>query len=91
MKARIVAETRRKVEDERRRREEAEYLAQFGVLPPAEDERAEDELPAGNVPVAIVPEGESLDAQPLYGESLPAGDASNAPVVEVAPSDGEDS
>jgi hypothetical protein len=87
----VQTEARRLAEDERRRREQAEYLAQFGVLPPAEDERAQDELPAGNVPVAIVPEGESLDAQPLYGESLPAGDASNAPVVEVAPSDGEDS
>jgi len=83
------AEARRLADEERRYREEAEYLAQFGVLPPADDESDDDASPAGNVPLAIVPEGENLDDQPLYGESLPAGDASNAPVAEVAPKDGE--
>jgi hypothetical protein len=81
------AEAHRLAEEERRRREEAEYLAQFGVLPPAAEEKNEEGLPAGNVPLAIVPEAETLDAQPSPGESLPAGDGSNAPVVETAPPD----
>ena len=83
-------EARRLADAERRRLEEAEYLAQFGALPPAGAESDEDEMAAGNEPMAIVPEGENVDDQPLYGESLPAGDASNAPVAEVTPKDGED-
>jgi hypothetical protein len=77
------AEARRLAEDERRRREEAEYLAQFGVLPPTDEDQGEDELPAGNVPLAIVQEADTLDALPPQGEPLPAGDASNAPVAET--------
>jgi hypothetical protein len=84
------AEARRLADEERRRREEAEYLAQFGVLPPADDGADHDELPAGNLPLAIVPEGEKLGEQPLYGESLPAGDASNAPIAETAAKDEQD-
>ena len=83
------AEALRLADLERRRREEAEYLAQFGVSPSENDESDEDELPAGNVPLAVVPEGNNLADQPLYGESPPAEDASNAPVAEVASKDGE--
>ena len=85
-----VAEAQRMAEDDRRRREEAEYLAQFGVLPPSDDNKDEEELPAGNVPLAIVPESDTSDAPLSSGEALPAGDGSNAPVVETAPTDEED-
>ena len=41
------AEARRRAEEAERLREEAEYLAQFGVLPPSEEAGSEEELPAG--------------------------------------------
>ena len=82
-----VAEAQRMADEERRRREEAEYLAQFGVLPPSDDSKGEEELPAGNVPLAIVPESDESDTPPSSGEALPAGDGSNAPVIETAPTD----
>ncbi len=85
-----AAEAHRMAEEDRRRREEAEYLAQFGVLPPSDDGNDEEELPTGNVPLAIVPEGESSDAPLSSGEALPAGDGSNAPVVETEPADDKD-
>ena len=85
-----AAEAQRMAEEDRRRREEAEYLAQFGVLPPSDDGRDEEELPAGNVPLAIVPESDSSDAPLSSGAALPAGDGSNAPVVETVPTDDED-
>jgi hypothetical protein len=79
------AEARRLAEEERRRREEAEYLAQFGVLPPADDGQDKDELPEGNVPLAVIPDSELPDANSSSGESLPAGDGSNAPIAETEP------
>lgn len=45
------AEARRRAEEAERLRKEAEYLAQFGVLPPS-DEGGSDELPAANAPGA---------------------------------------
>jgi membrane protein involved in colicin uptake len=79
------AEARRRAEDEERRRREAEYLAQFGVLPPADGEQEEQE-PAGNVPLAVVPEAtETESTEPSGSETLPAGDDSNAPVATTAP------
>jgi hypothetical protein len=79
-------EARRRAEEAERLRQEAEYLAQFGVLPPSDEDAADDELPAGNVPIAVVPESE-VDEQPsqAYGEPLPAGDDANAPVVRKEP------
>jgi len=80
-----TAEARRRAEDAERMRKEAEYLAQFGVLPPSENE-SEDSLPEGNLPIAVVPDAEILD-QPTetYGDTLPAVDGGNAPVAEPAP------
>jgi len=80
-----AAEARRRVEEAERLRKEAEYLAQFGVLPPAEDSD-EDNLPEGNLPIAVVPETETTD-QPTesYGDALPAVDGGNAPVAEPVP------
>ena len=69
------------------RRKEAEYLAQFGVAPEA-DEGEDDALPDGNVPLAVVPAAEEAgSAQSPGGNALPAGTASNAPVAEQEPAD----
>ena len=77
-----TAEARRRAEQANRMREEAEYLAQFGVLPPSENEGV-DELPAGNLPTAVVPEAEMPDTQSQNrGDALPAVDGGNAPVAE---------
>jgi hypothetical protein len=79
-------EARRRAAEESRLREEAEYLAQFGVAPPAEGE-AGQALPEGNVPLAVVPDaindevtsaGNSADPRPVI-------DGANAPVAEPSP------
>lgn len=80
-RARTVA--RRRVAEARRQREEAEYLAQFGVLPPIEEPVTEEY--SGNVPMALIPDAEDrgatysgeFDALPNIG--------SNAPVMEISP------
>jgi hypothetical protein len=53
-----AAEARRRAAEQRRLREEAEYLAQFGVLPPTSG-TSTDPLAEGNLPIAVVPEPES--------------------------------
>ena len=79
------AEARRRAADAERRREEAEYLAQFGVLPPA-DEAQDDTLPEGNLPIAVIPEAEVSDAPgQAYGDTLPASDGGNAPAMRAEP------
>ena len=80
------AEARRRAEEAERLRREAEYLAQFGVLPPSEEAGAEEELPEGNVPLAVVPES-VVEEQPSAtgGQPLTAGDGSNAPVIRTEP------
>ena len=79
------AEAMRLAEEERRRREEAEYLAQFGVLPPTDDEQDEEALPDGNVPLMVLPEAGQPDTGSSSGESLPVGDGSNAAIAETEP------
>ena len=78
-----VAEAQRRAAEAQRLREEAEYLAQFGVLPPTGGE-AGDELPAGSVPIAVVPEAESVPSAPS-GDTVPASDGGNAPTAEPEP------
>ena len=80
---RAQAEARRRVAEAQRQREEAEYLAQFGVLPPIE-EPVTEEL-SGNVPMAVIPDAQHNDAT-YTGEvgTLPE-IGSNAPVMEIAP------
>lgn len=80
-----TAEARRRAEENERLRKEAEYLAQFGVLPPSEEED-DAALPQGNLPGAVVPKAETTD-QPTesFGDALPAVDGGNAPVAEPAP------
>lgn len=77
-------EARRRAEESERLRKEAEYLAQFGVLPSTE-EAAEDELPEGNLPIAVVP-SQQPEAQPKpQGDVSSSVVGSNAPTVEIAP------
>ncbi len=79
------AEARRRAAEAQRRREEAEYLAQFGVLPPTEDGQG-DQLPEGNLPIAVIPDAQTGDSPgPAYGDSLPASDGGNAPTVRAEP------
>lgn len=82
------AEARRRAEEAERLRREAEYLAQFGVLPPGDEGEADGDLPAGNVPIAVVPESD-VDEQPTeaYGQPLSAGDGGNAPGARTEPAD----
>jgi hypothetical protein len=80
-----ASEARRRAAEAQRQREEAEYLAQFGVAPPG-TETADDPLSEGNVPVAVVPEAtEEPDTLDASAEAPPATDGGNAPVVESAP------
>lgn len=78
------AEARRRAEEAERLRKEAEYLAQFGVLPPSDDGTEEDDTDAANAPIAVVPEvGAEDQPSEVYGETLPAGDGANAPTVQI--------
>lgn len=79
-------EARRRAEEAERLRREEEYLGQFGVLPPSGDESTEESIPAGNVPVAVVPKAESEGVTaPPQGEVEASVVGSNAPTVEIAP------
>lgn len=80
------AEARRRAEEAERLRKEAEYLAQFGVLPPSDEGETGDDLPTGNVPIAVVPES-NVDEQSseAYGQPLSSGDGANAPGVRTEP------
>ncbi len=76
---RAAAEARRRVAEAARLREEADYLAQFGVLPDNEaGGEMREQVGATSVPTAVVPE------QDVVGQSI-AGDAptsTEAPVDE---------
>ncbi|MDX1506835.1 MAG: EexN family lipoprotein [Woeseiaceae bacterium] len=79
-----AAEARRRAEEARRRREEAEYLAQFGELPPGAEVV---DIETGNEPLAVIPEAASEDASVSTGGddvALPTA-GSNAPTAEAAP------
>ena len=81
-----AAEARRRAEEAGRLRREAEYLAQFGVLPPADTEQ-DEETAAGNAPGVVIPERAEDEDALQSGESLPRVDGANAPGV----SPGDDS
>lgn len=86
-----AAEARRLAEEARRRREEAEYLAQFGELPPSAEVQ---EVPMpGNEPGAVIPDA-APESSTLSGRNddtmiLPTA-GSNAPVVEESPVEDEE-
>jgi hypothetical protein len=67
-----VSEARRRQLVEEEKRKEAEYLAQFGELPPVDTAEAIDET-AGNLPVAVIPEADEPDeAAETAGSDLEA-------------------
>ena len=80
---RAAAVARQRAAEARRLRDEAEYLAQFGQLPPSE--HVTDEEMTGNVPLAVVPEttNDDLNASEVAGPLPTTG--SNAPIAEVTP------
>jgi len=81
-----AAEARRRAEEAQRKREEAEYLAQFGELPPVEDAAGKVDEAAMNVPGMLIPEAENSDNMgDAPGESAPASDGGNAPSSTAAP------
>jgi hypothetical protein len=79
-----AAEARRRAEEMERQRKEAEYLAQFGELPPRDEPAEESDVLPGNAPAVVIPEtDDTLPSEPY--EEAPAIDGGNAPVVEPAP------
>ncbi len=80
-----AAEARRRAAEAEKQRREAEYLAQFGVLPPAED-GSTDTVVEGNLPTAVVPEAVANPEQaPVYEDAPPVVGGTDAPVAEPAP------
>ncbi len=82
---RAAAEARRRAAEAQRRREEAEYLAQFGELPPPEV--AEVEETTGNVPMAVIPEATDGGLDYSGGVGTLPDIGSNAPVIDMSPDD----
>ena len=79
-----AAEALRLKDEAQRRREEAEYLGQFGEVPPADDGDPDALDVATNAPGFVIPDAASgavISSGP--GDSLPATDGGNAPVVEI--------
>lgn len=83
-----AAQARRRAAESERLREEAEYLAQFGVPLPVEDRETAEDPDIGNTPLAVVPEGsESGEFSSRSGDVVQATDGGNAPVSVAAPED----
>ncbi len=91
----VVAETRRRAAEANRLREEAEYQAQFGELPPvAEESNADINVDADgavvNVPLAVIPHTETQTVLPTnFGDVQPASDGGNAPMATTEPETGD--
>lgn len=81
-----AAEARRRAQEAEQRRKEAEYLAQFGELPPREDGEDPEQIeePEFNAPQAVIPPPEE-DQQLAPVEAAPPPVGGNAPVVEQEP------
>jgi hypothetical protein len=98
---RAAASARQQAAERERLREEAEYLAQFGVVPPPAVEPDLRQLEA-NSPGAVIPSPEQTEQSPApqisqdrpvvfdepvreNSDSVPASDGGNAPVVTSEP------
>jgi hypothetical protein len=98
---RAAAAARQQAAERERLREEAEYLAQFGVVPPPVVESDPWQLEA-NTPGAVIPSPEQTEQFPAlensqgptvifdepvreYSDSVPASDGGNAPVAASQP------
>ncbi len=81
-----AAQARRWAAESESLRKEAEYLAQFGVALPAEDQTRVEEADIGNTPVAVIPESsESAVLSTGSGDVVHATDGGNAPVSVALP------
>ncbi len=78
------AEARRRAEEAERRRTEAAYLAQFGELPPGEDDEEPVDETALNAPTAVIPPPEQDQQLAPTDTTLPPA-GSNAPVIDQEP------
>ena len=75
-----AAQARRRAAEAESLRIEAEYLAQFGVALPAEDQTKVEESDIGNMPLAVVPESsEPALLSTGSGDAVQATDGGNAP------------
>ena len=82
-----AAQARRNATEAQRLREEAEYLAQFGVALPTDETAGDDvDQEMGNTPLAVIPEG---PREPVthsnFGNVGQATDGGNAPVSVSQP------
>lgn len=83
-----AAQARRRAAEAERLRIEAEYLAQFGVAPPREEQTPDVEASIGNTPMAVIPDREQPAAiSSGSGVFSPATDGGNAPGMIVEPED----
>ena len=83
-----AALARRRAADAERSRIEAEYLAQFGVAPPREEQSSAVQVDSGNTPMAVFPDsGQAVELSSGSGDVLPAPDGGNAPGITVEPDD----
>lgn len=81
-----AAQARRRAADAERLRIEAEYLAQFGVAPPREDQTPVVQADSGNTPMAVIPDSEQpVELSTGPGDVLPATDGGNAPGIAIQP------
>ena len=80
----VAAEARRRAAESERMRKEAEYLAQFGELPPPPQGQGEVDAAAANAPGMIIPKpvDEPADLPPM-ADPLSSTDGGNAPVAEL--------
>jgi len=81
-----AAEALRRAAEQDRLRREAEYLAQFGELPPTPEGETAAEGDSGNAPTVLIPEPVDEDLEyPEPVDSPPASDGGNAPAMEMEP------
>jgi len=81
-----ASQARRRATEAERLRKEAEYLAQFGVALPPEDQSLEEEAVIDNTPLAVIPESQAQQQLSSgSGDVLPATDGGNAPVISAEP------
>jgi hypothetical protein len=81
-----AAQARRRAAEAERLRIEAEYLAQFGVAPPREDQTPGSDADVGNLPTAVFQESEQpAELSSGSGDASLATDGGNAPGVSVEP------
>lgn len=84
-----AAEARRRAAEQQRQREEAEYLAQFGVLPPSAGTTTEP-LDEGNLPIAVVPEEDAAESgADVYREPVEMQRVNPQPTLPADPVDDE--